>query len=263
MSSTFPTRLRDAALQSQLLWSEFPEIEACDLELDLREIEAMVRVFSALEPDLGLSLLEKIRVYDGEPVFRKGMGIYHDAYELRRRAGGREGRDGISASATATILSTLARHRQSERFIPVADFIEALKKYVETGTTSYLQNNRARLLAFISGDLATWYFSRSARRAAQAKIANFSQKCQALFEQYVHGVIRTQSSHPSEPSSSRLSQVLQDIEGEMPVRCVSRFRSSVLTACMIYSTQNRTPYAPYTMHKDLAELIESVVVERG
>ncbi len=220
------------------------------------EIASTFAILSRLEPSkkVGMSLMKKLRLYDGEELeeFKQ-----KDVKELQEEAQ-REGMDGISPRYVINRLSSaLVRHGVT--CINPIDALRALRDGLDQHT-SITREERERYLNFIS-EARKEYDDMARKEVQRAFVYSFEESAKTLLNNYLDNVEaycnKTKVRDPiTEEDMEPDEQLMRSIEEQIGIteNAKKTFREEILIR--ISSLARRGQTFDYTSHERLKEAIE-------
>src|SRR5256714_6451837 len=219
-------------------------------------VASIFAVLSRLEPSkkAGMSLMKKLKLYDGEDIedFKQ-----KDLKELQEEAV-REGMDGISPRYVINRLSN-ALVKQNVTCINPIDALRALKDGLDQHT-SITREERERYLAFIS-EARKEYDDMARKEVQRAFVYSYEESARTLLNNYLdnveaycnktklHDPITDEEMEPDE-------QLMRSIEEQIGVseNAKRSFREEILIRISSLARKGQT--FDYTSHERLKEAIE-------
>src|SRR5579863_2514279 len=219
-------------------------------------IASVFAVLSRLEPSkkAGMSLMKKLRLYDGEDIedFKQ-----KDVKELQDEAA-REGMDGISPRYVINRLSN-ALVKQNTTCINPIDALRALRDGLDQHT-SITREERERYLNFIS-EARKEYDDMARKEVQRAFVYSYEESARTLLNNYLDNVEaycnKTKVRDPiTEEDMEPDEQLMRSIEEQIGIteNAKKTFREEILIR--ISSLARRGQTFDYTSHERLKEAIE-------
>jgi serine protein kinase len=219
-------------------------------------IASIFAVLSRLEPSkkAGMSLMKKLKLYDGEDIedFKQ-----KDLKELQEEAV-REGMDGISPRYVINRLSN-ALVKQNVTCINPIDALRALKDGLDQHT-SITREERERYLAFIS-EARKEYDDMARKEVQRAFVYSYEESARTLLNNYLDNVEaycnKTKLRDPiTDEEMEPDEHLMRSIEEQIGITENSKrsFREEILIR--ISSLARRGQTFDYTSHERLKEAIE-------
>jgi serine protein kinase len=220
------------------------------------KVAAIFAVLSRLEPSkkAGMSLMKKLKLYDGEDVddFKA-----KDVKELQEEAT-REGMDGISPRYVINRLST-ALVKDGVRCINPLDALRALREGLDQHTR-ITREEKEKLLNFIA-EARREYDELAKREVQKAFVYSFEEAARTLFNNYLDNIEaycnKTKLRDPvTDEEIEPDEQLMRSIEEQIGVteNAKKAFREEILIR--ISSLARKGVKFDYTSHERLREAIE-------
>ncbi len=220
------------------------------------KVAAIFAVLSRLEPSkkAGMSLMKKLKLYDGEDVddFKA-----KDVKELQEEAA-REGMDGISPRYVINRLST-ALVKDGVRCINPLDALRALREGLDQHTR-ITREEKEKLLNFIA-EARREYDEIAKREVQKAFVYSFEEAARTLFNNYLDNIEaycnKTKLRDPiTDEEVEPDEQLMRSIEEQIGVteNAKKAFREEILIR--ISSLARKGQKFDYTSHERLREAIE-------
>ncbi|MEI7556073.1 hypothetical protein [Candidatus Chlorohelix sp.] len=219
-------------------------------------VASMFALLTRLEPPkkAGISLMKKLKVYDGEEVDDLKL---KDVKELQEETV-REGMDGISPRYVINQLSNILS-RQGAKFITPIDALRALRDGLESHT-SVTREERERYLNFIS-EVRKEYDEIAKKEVQKAFVYSFEESARTLLHNYLDNVEaycnKARLKDPiTEEELDPDETLMRSIEEQIGVteNAKKTFREEILIR--ISSLARRGQTFDYTSHERLKEAIE-------
>jgi serine protein kinase len=219
-------------------------------------VASMFAILTRLEPPkkAGISLMKKLKLYDGEEVEDLKQ---KDLKELQEETQ-REGMEGISPRYVINQLSNVLA-KEGQNFITPIDALRALRDGFEQHT-SITREERERYLNFIS-EVRKEYDEIAKKEVQKAFVYSFEESAKTLLNNYLDNVEaycnKTKLRDPiTEEELDPDEQLMRSIEEQIGVteNAKKAFREEILIR--ISSLARRGQAFEYTSHERLKEAIE-------
>jgi len=220
------------------------------------QVASIFAVLSRLEPSkkAGMSLMKKLKLYDGEEIedFKQ-----KDVRELQEEAI-REGMDGISPRYVINRLSS-ALVKDNVKCINPIDALRALRDGLEQHT-SISRDERERLLNLIS-ETRKEYDEMAKREVQKAFVYSFEESAHTLMDNYLDNVEAYCNKHKikdpiTEEELDPDEKLMRSIEEQIGITETAKkaFREEILIRLSSLARRGQT--FDYTSHERLKEAIE-------
>lgn len=250
----------------------------------LLDYESFLRTASCLTADEHISMLDKVRIYDGERVRPKGGANELDRQELKARAGADEGREGISprtlvegvlhslcTEAVNGFAESQVRQTENGRKAPCVTTREFRDRVLEELAALGGKEVQARMKEFISTELEDWRRKQVAKYVRAAFLVSYEGECQIKFDEYIEHASTTGINKQVKAGGAKLGNAevlkrLQEVEAHIGIKAsdtlaAERFRREAVNAVNVWVRAHREEPVPWTIYAPLSEAIEKQVLQ--